>query len=203
MSKKNRRSENINHRYVITSQLRTQIVTAEVFLMFCSDVLYLCVDRSSRNSDVLLGLPGRGGPQIGHSVLGEDGRAQMMKLTQVKLAHIVSSAVSQALTKKMQQIGNSPPPATAANHARQNTTTVQQVQSPIKFDVPALKRIVQQAGCLETYQARACGFEAELTSAEREELSVRADVLDRSNVDSVRLRNAHVAWMTLINSCRE
>ena len=51
------------------------------------------------------------------------------------------------------------------------------------------------------YQARASGFEDELTAAEGGGLSVGADVLDSSNVDTVRLRNAHVAWMTLINSC--
>ena len=32
-------------------------------------------------------------------------------------------------------------------------------------------------------------------------MSVGADVFDSSNVDPVRLRNAHVAWMTLNNSC--
>ena len=52
------------------------------------------------------------------------------------------------------------------------------------------------------YQARASGFEDELTAAERDRLSVGADAFDSSNVDHVRLRNAHVAWMTLINSCR-
>ena len=31
--------------------------------------------------------------------------------------------------------------------------------------------------------------------------SVGADVFDSSNVDPVRLRNAHVAWMTLVNNC--
>ena len=51
------------------------------------------------------------------------------------------------------------------------------------------------------YQARANGFENELTAAEGDGLSVGADVFDSSNVDPVRLRNAHVAWMTLINSC--
>ena len=44
-------------------------------------------------------------------------------------------------------------------------------------------------------------FEDELTAAEGDGLSVGADVFDSSNVDSLRLRNAHVAWMTLINSC--
>ena len=50
------------------------------------------------------------------------------------------------------------------------------------------------------YQAKASGFENELTAAEGDGLSVGADVFDSSNVDPVRLRNAHVAWMTLINS---
>ena len=51
------------------------------------------------------------------------------------------------------------------------------------------------------YQARASGFQDELTVAEGDGLSVGADVFDSSNVDPVRSRNAHVAWMTLINSC--
>ena len=50
-------------------------------------------------------------------------------------------------------------------------------------------------------QARANGFENELTAAEGDGLSVGADVFNSSNVDPVRLRNAHVAWMTPINSC--
>ena len=44
-------------------------------------------------------------------------------------------------------------------------------------------------------------FKAELAAAEGEGLNVGADVFDQSNVDPVRLRNAHVAWMTLINNC--
>ena len=40
-----------------------------------------------------------------------------------------------------------------------------------------------------------------LTAAEGDGLSVGADVFDSSNGDPVRLRNANVAWMTLINSC--
>ena len=51
------------------------------------------------------------------------------------------------------------------------------------------------------YQAGASGFENELTAAVGDGLSVGAGVFDSSNVDPVRLRNAHVAWMTLINSC--
>ena len=53
------------------------------------------------------------------------------------------------------------------------------------------------------YQARAWGFEDELTVAEGEGLSVGADVFDGSKLDPVRLRNAHVVWITLINNCRE
>ena len=53
------------------------------------------------------------------------------------------------------------------------------------------------------YQARGSGFEDELTAAEGDVLSVGGDVFDSSNVDPVRLRNAHGAWMTLTNSCSE
>ena len=57
---------------------------------------------------------------------------------------------------------------------------------------------------IHTYicQTRACGFEAELKAAKGKGLSVGADVFDGSSVDPVRLRNEHVAWMTLINNCR-
>ena len=51
------------------------------------------------------------------------------------------------------------------------------------------------------YQTRASGVENELTAAEGGGLSVGADLFDSSNVHPVRLRNGHVAWMTLINSC--
>ena len=87
----------------------------------------------------------------------------------------------------------------------QNTTAAQQLQTSIKFDVPAFEgestanRLTWSQRVL--YQARASGFEDELTAAEGGGLSVGADVFDSSNVDPVRLRNAHVAWMTLINSC--
>ena len=40
-----------------------------------------------------------------------------------------------------------------------------------------------------------------MTAAEGNGLSVGVDVFDSSNVDPVRLRNARVACMTLINSC--
>ena len=88
----------------------------------------------------------------------------------------------------------------------QNTTAVQRVKSPIKFDMPGFEG--DSAASWLTwiqkvlYQARACGFEGELTAAEGEGLSVEAGVFYRRNVDPVRLRNAHLAWMTLIKSCR-
>ena len=50
------------------------------------------------------------------------------------------------------------------------------------------------------YKTRACGFEAGLTSAEGEGLSVGADVFDGNIVDHVRLRNENIACMTLINN---
>ena len=45
-----------------------------------------------------------------------------------------------------------------------------------------------------------CGFEAEPRAAGGKGLSVGADFFDGSNVDPVRLRNAHAAWMTLMNN---
>ena len=129
----------------------------------------------------------------------------MVQFTQLQIAQIVSNAVSQALIHQMRQIGNSPPSATAANYVPQNTTAAQQVQTSIKFDVPAFEGD-STANWLTwsqrvLYQARASGFEDELTAAEGDGLSIGADVYDSSNVDPVRLRNAHLAWMTLINSC--
>ena len=105
----------------------------------------------------------------------------------------------------MQQIRNSPPSATAANHVTQNITAAQQFQTPIKFDIPAFEGDSTSSWLTWSqrvlYQARASGFENELTPAEGDGLSVGADVFDNSNVDPVRLRNVHVAWVTLINSC--
>ena len=125
-----------------------------------------------------------------------------MQLTQVQLVPIVSSAVSQVLTQHMQQTASNLPLAAAANNAE-----VQQVQAPTKFEMSAFEG--ENAGSWLTwgqrviYQARACGFEAELTAAEGVGVSVGADVFDGSNVDPVRLRNAHAAWIALINNCRE
>ena len=107
----------------------------------------------------------------------------------------------------MQQIGNSPPSPTAVNYVPQNTTAAQQFQTSIKFDVPAFDGDSTASWLTWSqrvlYQARASGFEDKLTVAEGGGLSVGADVFNSSNVDPVRLRNAHVAWMTLINSCIE
>ena len=129
----------------------------------------------------------------------------MIQLTQVEIAQIVSNAVSQALTHQIQQLGNSLPSTTAANHVTQNTSAAQQSQPPIKFDVPAFEGDSTASWLTWSQrvsdQARASGFENELTAAVGDGLSVGADVFDSSNVDPVKLRNAHPAWMILINSC--
>ena len=88
----------------------------------------------------------------------------------------------------------------------QNTSAAQQFQPPIKLDVPAFEgdSIASWLTWSQRvlYQARASGFENELTTAAvGDGLSVGADVFDSSNVDPVRLRNALAAWMILINSC--
>ena len=69
-------------------------------------------------------------PQVEHEIPGAEEGAQMMQLTQVQLAQIVSSAVSQALTQHVQQTANNLPIAGAAV----STAAAQQVQTPIKFD---------------------------------------------------------------------
>ena len=76
---------------------------------------------------------------VGYEIPGADDGAQVVQLTQIQIAQIVSNAVNQALTHQIQQLGNSPPLATAANHVTQNTTAAQQFQTPIKFDVPAFE----------------------------------------------------------------
>ena len=142
---------------------------------------------------------------VGYEIPGADDGAQVVQLTQLQIVHIVSNAVSQALTHQMQHMGNSLPSATAANHVTQNTTAAQQFQTPMKFDVPAFEGGSTASWLTWSqrvlYQARASSFENELTATEGDGLSVGDDVFDSSNVDSVRLRNTHVAWMTLINSC--
>ena len=112
---------------------------------------------------------------VGHEIPGAEEGAQMMQLLQVQLVQAISSAVSQALTQQMQRI-------------------LQQVQLPIKFDVPIYDSAASwlRSSQKVLYQARACGFEAELTAAEGEGLGLGAGVFDESNVDPVRLRNTHV-----------
>ena len=84
----------------------------------------------------------------------------------------------------------------------QNTTAAQQLQTSIKFDVPAFESDSTASWLTWSqrvlYQARASDFEDELTATEGDGLSVGANIFDSSNVDPVRLRNAHVAWMILI-----
>ena len=143
---------------------------------------------------------------VGHKLSGADDGAQVVQLTQIQIAQIVSNAVSQPLTHQMQQIKNSPPSATAANHVTQNTTAAQPFQTFMKFDIAAFEGDSTASWLTRSqrvlYQARASGFEDELTAPEGDGLSVGVDVFESSNnVDRVRLRNAYVAWMTLINSC--
>ena len=69
--------------------------------------------------------------QVGHEIPGAEEGVQMMQLTQVQLAQIVSSAVSQALTQHVRQTANNPPVAAAAA----STAAEQWVQTPIKLNV--------------------------------------------------------------------
>ena len=151
------------------------------------------------------GNQGEVNPQVGHEIPWADDGAQVVQLTQMQIAQILSNAVSQVLTHQMQQIENRPLSSTAANYVPQNTTTAQQFQTSIKFDVPAFEGDSTASWLTWSqrilYQARASGFEDELTAAEADGLSIGADVFDYSDVNPVRLRNAHVAWMALINSC--
>ena len=78
-------------------------------------------------------------PQVGHEIRGAHDSAKVVQLTQMQIAQIASNTVGQALTHQMQQIGNSPPSATAANYVPQNTTAAQQFQTYIKYDVPAFE----------------------------------------------------------------
>ena len=54
--------------------------------------------------------------RVGHDIPGANDGAQVVQLTQIQIAQIASNAVSQALTHQVQQLGNSPPSATATNH---------------------------------------------------------------------------------------
>ena len=101
----------------------------------------------------------------------------------------------------MQQTANNPPLAAATS-----TAAVQQVQTSLKLDVPVFESDSAASWLTWSqrviYQARACGFEAELTAAEGEGLRIGADGFYQSNVDPVRLRNAPAALIVHINSCR-
>ena len=57
---------------------------------------------------------------VGHEISGADDGAQVVQLTQIQIAQIVSNIVSQALIHQM-------------------LTAAQQFQLPIKFDVPAFE----------------------------------------------------------------
>ena len=168
--------------------------------------LSLYVDRAVVEVMSAQGTQGEENPLVGvgHEIPGAEDGAQVIQLTQVQIAQIVSNAVSQALTHQLQQLGNIPSTA-AGNNTTHNTVAAQQHQTPIKFDVPAFEGDSSTSWSTwsqrVSYQARASGFESELTAAVGEGLNVGADVFDSSNVDPVRLRNAHAAWMILINSC--
>ena len=73
-------------------------------------------------------------PQVGYEIPEAEEGAQIMQLTQVQFAQIVSSAVSQALTQHAQQTASNPPLAAAPS-----TVAVQQVQSSTKFEIPAFE----------------------------------------------------------------
>ena len=60
------------------------------------------------------GYKGEVKPQVGQEIPAAEEGAQMMQLTQVQLAQIVSSAVSQALTQHVQQTASNPPLGAAA-----------------------------------------------------------------------------------------
>ena len=115
-----------------------------------------------------------------------------MQLVQAQPVQIVGSAVSQALIQ--QQTTNNSPLAASAS-----TAAVQQVQTPIKFDVPVFEGDSAASWLTWSqrviYQARVCDFKAELTAAEREGLSVGAVGFYGRSVDPVGLQNAHTRSM--------
>ena len=89
--------------------------------------LSLYVDRAVVEVMSAQGTQGEENPLVGvgHEIPGAENDAQVIQLTQVQIAQIVSNAVSQALTHQLQQLGNIP--------------STQQYQTPIKFDVPAFE----------------------------------------------------------------
>ena len=79
--------------------------------------------------------------EVNAQIPGAEDGAQIMHLTQVKLARIVSSAVSQALTQHMQQTASNSPLAAAAS-----TAAVQRYNPPPSSKYPRSRVIVQQVG---------------------------------------------------------
>ena len=120
--------------------------------------LSLYVDRAVVEVMSAQGTQGEENPLVGgvgHEIPGAEDGAQVIQLTQVQIAQIVSNAVSQALTHQLQQLGNIP--------------STQQYQTSIKFDVPAFEGDSSTSWSTWSqrvlYQARASGFESELTAA--------------------------------------
>ena len=84
---------------------------------------------------------------VGHEVPGADDGAQVVQLTQKQIAQIVSNAVSQTLTHEIQQLGNSPPSATAANNVTHNSPLLHSsFKHPLSSMYQHSRVIVQQAG---------------------------------------------------------
>ena len=86
----------------------------------------------------------QGNSLVGHEIPGADDDAQVVQLTQIQIAQIVSNAVSQALTHRMQHIGNSPPSAPAANHV--SKTPLLYFKHPSSSMYQHSRVIVQEAG---------------------------------------------------------
>lgn len=97
--------------------------------------------------------------------------------------------MSQALTQQAQQGAN---PADTV--AIRESIDKPQIQPLVKYHVPTFD------GDSAMYQARACGFHHESTTAQGEGLCVGAKVFDDRGLHPVIFRNAHAAWITLVNS---
>ena len=109
----------------------------------------------------------------------------------------VDTGITRADRQQCWESGTNPTCGTDSYHsnppleAAASTAAVQQVQSPIEFDVPVFEGEIAGRSLTWSqrfvYQARACGFEAELTASKGKGLIVGADVFDGSNVDPARL----------------
>ena len=114
-------------------------------------------------------------PRVGYEIPWADNGVQVVQLTPVQIAQIVSNADT---------------PDTAAQRDGKNCC---KVQTPIKYNVPAFEGESTASWLTWSqrviYQARTCSFEGELIAAEGDGLSVGADVFDSSNVDPIILRN--------------